>query len=228
MRRRHTITFDQESLQPDTPVRPTAFSDEPWLIFDETPELDGAIDLLGAEGGDLELIDETRAELPPLPVELSEGDQPSRPSTRPAASAVPASQPLNPTRPQLPWGLGTDGWPRYNSRLVRLFACDPKDFVHGVIGGEWGALTLSPDWRIAKEKHQSNPGWPRLIDGTMQMPYRSAPLNVQLQVQPFHDRYSRVDIIMKSRHRFPRRYFDVASPCLTLMQHLERPEALEG
>lgn len=232
MRARHTITFDEDSLQPDTPYRPNGFASsehDSTLIFGPDVDLDGALDLFGADdgSGDVELIDESRTEAPVLPTELSEGPPPERPSTKAGAPAVSVSQRPNPTRPQLPWGLGTNGWPRYNSRLVRLFACDPQDFVHGVIGQQWGDLTLSSDWRPAKGKHQTNPGWPRLIDGTMQMPYRSPMLRVQLQVQPFHDRYARVDIILKSRHRWPRQYFDVASVCLTQMHCLERPLANE-
>lgn len=177
-----------------------------------------------AAGDDLELIDHSVAPQPVLSTELTSSTD--RPLARSTGSAVPVVQPINQPKPMLPWGLGTDGWPRYNSRLVRLFASDPGEFTDEIVGKEWGCLSLAEDWRLAKAKHRATPGWPRLINGTMQMPYRSPALAVQLQVQPFHDRYARVDIILKSRHRWPRQYFDVASICLTQMQCLERPLAL--
>jgi hypothetical protein len=176
------------------------------------------------EGGDLELIDESVAPQPILSTQL--GTHAHKPAARPSGSAVPTVQPITQPKPMLAWGLGTDGWPRYNSRLVRLFACDSAEFTEAAAGKDWECLSLSPGWRLAKAKHRAAPGWPRLIDGTMQMPYRSPALAVQLQIQPFHDRYARVDIILKSRHRWPRHYFDVASICLTRMQRLERPLTL--
>ena len=123
-------------------------------------------------------------------------------------------------RPALPWGLGTDGWPRHNSRLVRLFACEPTDLLHGVAGREWGPMRLSDVVRSPDDGRR-----PGVIVGTLQMPYPSRPLDVEVRVEPFHDRYSRVDVVLCSHRRWPRRYFDVASECLTRMQRLERPWA---
>lgn len=204
MRARHTI------------VELTEADDAPLFDLVDGMGDDSAVD------GDIELIDASVAPQPMLPTQLGT----DRRAARPSGSAVPAIQPINQPKPMLPWGLGTDGWPRYNSRLVRLFASDPGKFTDAAAGEDWGCLRLAPDWRLAKAKHRATPGWPRLIDGTIQMPYRSPVLRVQLQIQPFHDRYARVDIILKSRHRWPRRYFDVASVCLTQMQRLERPLAL--
>ena len=228
MRSRHQISFSQDSLQPDAVNRPDVSTPESKLIFGPAAAVCGALDLLGVEpdGLELALIDETRAEAPVLPVELSEGENPARPSTRAGLSAVPRSQPLNPTRPQLPWGLGTNGWPRHNSRLVRLFACDPDIFVAEVIGQRWDCLSLSTDTRVGADEHLTTPGWPLVIPGSLQMPYASPPLEVELQVQPFHERYARVDIVLRSHYRWPRRYFDVASRCLTRMQRLERRSSL--
>lgn len=208
MRARHTI------------VELTEADDAPFFDL-----VDGMGD--GLDGsGDLALIDNSVAPEPILSTQLTTKED--RPAVRSAGSAVPIVQPITQPKPMLPWGLGTDGWPRYNSRLVRLFASEPAEFTDGVVGRDWGCLALAPEWRLAKAKHRAVPGWPRLIDGTMQMPYRSPALAVQLQIQPFHDRYARVDIILKSRHRWPRHYFDVSSVCLTQMQCLERPLALEG
>lgn len=191
---------------------------------DDAPFFD-IVDEMGT-GDDLELIDVSVAPEPTLSAQLS--THVDRPAARSAESAVPSIRPISQPKPMLPWGSGTDGWPRYNSRLVRLFASDPAEFAAAVAGHDWGCLSLSPDWHLAEAKYQASPAWPRLIDGTMQMPYRSPALGVQLQVQPFHHRYARIDIILKSRHRWPRHYFDVASVCLTQMQRLERPRALAG
>jgi len=203
-------------------VELTEADDAPF--FDLVDGMSSAGDRYDGEG--FELIDDSVAPEPMLSTELS--SHADRPAARTGGSAVSTIQPINQPKPMLPWGLGTDGWPRHNSRLVRLFASEPGEFTDGVVGRDWGCLSLAPDWRLAKAKHRSTPGWPRLIDGTMQMPYRSPLLAVQLQIQPFHDRYARVDIILKSLHRWPRQYFDVASVCLTQMHCLERPLALEG
>lgn len=230
MRARHTITFTSDSLQQDVLNRPDTSTSDSRLIFGPAPDTEGALDLLGVDvgSGDLTLIDESRPEAPVLPLELSEGEDPVRPSSRAGVSAVPRSQPLNPTRPQLPWGLGTDGWPRHNSRLVRLFACDPDLFVAGVIGQRWDCLSLSSDSSIGADEQIASAGSPIVIAGLLQMPYASPPLEVELQVQPFHERYARVDIVLRSHYRWPRRYFDVASRCLTRMQKLERQSSLAG
>lgn len=162
---------------------------------------------------DVVLIDETSVPTPILPASMRTPAS----SPRSSGSAVPSSRPIGRPSPTLPWGLGTDGWPRHNSRLVRLFACDPDDLVRGVAGLNWGPLHLTFDVRAS-----GGDRWVQAIPGTLQMPYRSRPLDVELRVQPFHDRYSRVDVVLCSRHRWPRRYFDVASCCLTMMQRLER------
>lgn len=225
MRSRHTISYLPDSLHPDEPIRPEGAGPGPRPDFEVTffdSTLDGS---LSGASDELELLDESRPESSILHEELSSGDDPARASNRGNQSAVPASQPINPTRPQLPWGLGTDGWPRQNSRLVRLFACDPEPFVDAVLGQRWGCLSLSQDWSAGADEHVTTSGWPAVIPGLLQMPYTSRPLEVELQVQPFHERYSRVDIVLRSRHRWPRRYFDVASVCLTRMQRLERPLA---
>lgn len=175
---------------------------------------------IGPLGDDLELIDESVAPPPILPAELN--DRAERSASRATSSAVPASSPISQQKLHLAWGLGTDGWPRHNSRLVRLFVCDPADFAAAVVGHGWGCLNLSANTHAARRSDRATQGWSRLIDGTMQMPYRSRPLEVELEIQPFQDRYARVDIVLRSRHRWPRRYFDVASLCLTQMQQLER------
>ena len=115
----------------------------------------------------------------------------------------------------LGWGLGTDGWPRQNSRLVRLLVCDPNVLLAGVVGRRWGPLELEAETTAEAE-------WPRTVPGWLQMPYPSNPLRVELRAQPFHDRYCRVDVVLCSPHRRPRRYFDVASLCLSEMRIFER------
>ncbi len=200
MRARHTIV---ELIDLDDAPSPGWF---------ETPEADLS--------DELELIDESVAPRPILSNELS--SHAGRPTSRPARSAVPASQPMSQQRSTMAWGLGTDGWPRYNSRLVRLFASEPGELIAAVAGQNWGPLRLEGAWRPAKTSHRPAGAWPLVVDGTMQMPYRSPALEVELHVQPFGDRYARVDVILKSRHRWPRQYFDVASRCLTRMQRLER------
>jgi hypothetical protein len=169
------------------------------------PELD--------EAGSPFLIDETA---PPAPVLRDAMGAPAT-ATRRTSSAVPHSRPITSRPPTLPWGFGTDGWPRRNSRLVRLFACDPESLLAGVAGRTWGALSLRHDVVPAADDR-----WPMVIAGQLQMPYPSRPLEVELRVQPFHDRYCRVDVVLCSQHRWPRRYFDVASRCVTQMQRLER------
>lgn len=168
----------------------------------------------------IELIDETRA---PEPI-LREAISGSSSTRRPTVSALPTSQPITPHRPNLPWGLGTDGWPRHNSRLVRLFACVPEELVAGVVGRTWGCLSLADAVRPLEGDVQPSGDElrPLVVDGELQMPYPSRPLSVELRAQPFHDRYCRVDLVLRSHRRWPRRYFDVASRCLSRMQHLER------
>ena len=170
------------------------------------------------DAGDIELIDETTAPEPVLRSDIAGRSAAGRAlAIRPVVSAVPSSVPMNPSRVSLPWGLGTDGWPRHNSRLVRLFACDPHRLAVGAAGLAWGPLSLEEEVRTANGER-----WPEAITGQLQMPYRSPPLEIQLRVQPFHDRYSRVDVVLCSHRRWPRRYFDVASRSLTQMQQLER------
>lgn len=161
----------------------------------------------------IEIIDESRAPEPILPESMGSSPAPRRSTV----SAVPTSRPISPHRPNLPWGLGTDGWPRHNSRLVRLFACDPRDLLAGAVGKDWDVLSLDVEVR-----HLGGEPWPLAVHGWLQMPYPSRPLSVELRAQPFHDRYCRVDVVLCSHHRWPRRYFDVASRCLTRMQRLER------
>lgn len=223
MRERHSITVLPDSLQPDAPIRPDGglpgidasihrgWDDEDVDLFDD------GVDVLLLD--EPELIDDTKAEQPFLPEALSEGAPAPRPP-RLQRSAVQTAQTAS--RPNLPWGLDTNGWPRQNSRLVRLFACDPDDFVAGTVGTTWGPLTLDSTSSVDDTEHLAPEGWPRVTTGTLQMPYPSAPLEVELQAQPFHDRYTRVDIVLRSRRRWPRRYFDVASVCLTEMGRLER------
>lgn len=117
---------------------------------------------------------------------------------------------------RLPWGLGTDGWPRRNSRLVRLFFCEPNDLARRAQGRQWGALTLGADETPIDDAEHSV-----AVAGTLQMPYPSAPLIVELRAQPFERRFTRVDLVLLSGHRWPRRYFDVASVALTQLQTLE-------
>ena len=160
------------------------------------------------------LIDETNA---PIPI-LRDAMSAPTPAMSHVGSAVPRSQPITAPRPTLPWGFGTDGWPRHGSRLVRLFACDPEALLAGIAGRTWDALSLCADVRSTDRER-----WPLIISGSLQMPYLSPPLEVEVRVQPFHDRYSRLDVVLCSHHRWPRRYFDVASRCVTQMQRLEDP-----
>ena len=221
MRGRHSITILPESIQPDVPIRPEGSG--PGLRSGATMPVDDTTWLDAVNHPDLvdldepEVIDETIPERPFLPTELSETEAPARPQGRPAQRIAP--QPTG-VRPSLPWGAGTNGWPRYRSRLVRLFACDPDVFVAGVAERPWGPLQLG-------EARQTGADFARdavyALSGTLQMPYASPPLLVELQVQPFHGRYARVDVVMLSRRRRPRRFFDVSSRCLTAMQCLERP-----
>lgn len=214
MRTRHTIVELTEVNDPRS--------------FDLIDATDGGFgcDLLGHDllGENLELIDDSVVPQPILSAELS--DRAERPVSRSTGSAVPASNPISQQEVHLAWGLGTEGWPRHNSRLVRLFVCDPADFTDAVVGNSWGCLNLSAKTHASRASSRATQGWSRLIDGTMQMPYRSRPLEIELEVQPFQNRYSRVDIVLRSRHRWPRRYFDVASLCLTQMQRLEQPRSL--
>lgn len=161
------------------------------------------------------LIDESH---PPSPI-LREAIGGRKPTVR-AASAVASRRPDNPARTSLGWGLGTDGWPRHNSRLVRLLACEPDGLLRSVVGMRWGSLDLGDDVR-----RLDGDDWPRVVSGSLQMPYPSAPLRVELHAQPFHDRYCRVDLVLCSQHRRPRRYFDVASRCVSEMRILERTPA---
>ncbi len=162
-----------------------------------------------------ELIDETRAPHGFLDVDLSRAEE-SRPHHA-STSAIPQAQPMVTPRASLPWGLGTDGWPHQKSRLVRLFLCDRDRLIDGCSGKSWGALSLSNEVAEETDAEQtaSVPGW-------LQMPYPSIPLDVELRAQPFERRFTRVDLVLLSKHRWPRRYFDVASVSLTRMQRLER------
>ena len=205
MRLRHQV------VEIDPPEHPPA-ADEPEDVDRELIVFD-----------DVELIDETKAPEPILRDDIATHPTAGRSGAiRPSVSAVPSSHPMNPDRMNpkglsLPWGLGTDGWPRHNSRLVRLFACDPHLLALGVAGLDWGPLSLGQEVRVTAGER-----WPETITGQLQMPYRSPPLEIELRVQPFHDRYSRVDVVLCSHRRWPRRYFDVASRSLTQMQKLER------
>ncbi len=177
-------------------------------------------DVMPIMTGTVDLIDETVAPRPSFP-ELP-GHTTVRPPTRSRPSAVPGERPAA-VRPSLPWGLGTDGWPRHNSRLVRLFACEPSVFVDGVVGRRWQVLDLDDRRRTIVDGSSSSGEWPQAVAGSLAMPYRSLPLSVELRCQPFQARYTRADIVVTSHYRWPRRFFDVASRCLTDMQCLERP-----
>ncbi len=212
MRSRHQVVEIDPIFQADD-VSPTernpvsagaSHNDSVAVLFDDAtdPEDDSPL-----------LIDETHA---PIPF-LRDAMGASAPATRSTVSAIPSSQPITTQRPTLSWGLGTDGWPRHNSRLVRLLVCDPEILLAGIAGGTWGALSLANDVRSTDGER-----WPLAISGSLQMPYPSPPLDVEVRAQPFHDRYSRVDVVLCSHHRWPRRYFDVASRCVTQMQRLER------
>ena len=213
MRNRHRIVAIESQHLDDRSLidRPHDSAFAPTLLDEQAGSL-----LLD----DVELIDETFAPRPSFPVL----DSPSAPDRahRERPSAVPGERP-SAVRPSLPWGLGTDGWPRHNSRLVRLFACEPAAFVDGVAGGTWRALRLGADVRVLDDDTRGAGEWPRAIGGELDMPYLSPSLAVELRCQPFHARYTRVDIVVMSHCRWPRRFFDVASICLTEMQRLERP-----
>ncbi len=177
--------------------------------------------LISAGGDGPELIDESRQPTPVLPEPIGTLATASRSvssASRSVTSAIPTSRPMSTGQTGLGWGLGTDGWPRQNSRLVRLLVCDPDTLLDGVVGRRWGALELEAE-AIADAE------WPRTVPGWLQMPYPSTPLRVELQAQPFHERYCRVDVVLCSQHRRPRRYFDVASRCLSEMRIFERTAA---
>lgn len=219
MRGRHSITILPESIQPDVPIRPEGSG--PGLRTEDRPEREHVEWLDGVDDSDVldldepELIDESIPERPFLPQGLSETAAPDRPSSRQSRPMAPAT--TGPP-PRLPWGAGTNGWPRYRSRLVRLFACDHAEFIAQVSDRSWGPLVLG-----TAAPSEAGDASVLVSSGTLQMPYASPPLLVELQAQPFHGRYTRVDVIMLSPRRRPRRFFDVASQCLTLMHCLERP-----
>ncbi len=118
-------------------------------------------------------------------------------------------------------GNGSRRWPGHNSRLVRLFACDPEAFLHGVVGHRRDGLRLGDEVRVVDEGHRFVGDWPRGVMGELRMPYAAPPLVVELVCQPFNDRYARVDLVLRSRYRRPRRYFAVAFRCLSGMRWLE-------
>ena len=120
---------------------------------------------------------------------------------------------MTPNRASIPWGLGTDGWPRHRSRLVRLFFGDPETVTDVARSRVWGRLSLAPDIRDVDDAEHT-----LAIAGRLQMPYPSAPLEVEFRAQPFEQRFTRVDVVLLSHHRWPRRYFDVASVALTELQ----------
>jgi hypothetical protein len=120
---------------------------------------------------------------------------------------------------------GIDAWPRRDSRLVRLFACDPTVFVSGVAGRRWDRLDLGIDVRLLESEHRVLAEWPKAVAGELRMPYLSRPLAVDLVCQPFNARFIRVDVVLRSRGRRPRRYFDVAYGCLSEMRRFESNES---
>ena len=204
--RHHVVEIDppSETIDGSATSRVPNGDDLASLVPDEDPaDVDAP----------LLVIDDTRT---PEPVLREAMGSPSA-APRRTTSAVPRSQPMTSRPPTLPWGFGTDGWPRHNSRLVRLFACDPETLLAGVAGRSWGPLSLRDEARPADGER-----WPMVIAGELQMPYPSRPLQVELRAQPFHGCYSRVDVVLCSHHRWPRRYFDVASRCVTQMHRLER------
>ncbi len=201
---------------------------------DESPRTEACRDEVPSDGGrsdevrsdeaeivvdDVFLLDETTVPRPTFP-DLARHAIPKQ-STHDRPSALPGERPTT-TRPSLPWGLGTNGWPRHNSRLVRLFACDPSVFVVGAAGRNWRELRLDDHVEVITGERSDGGDWPQAIAGELCMPYLSLPLAVELRCQPFHARYTRVDIVVVSHCRWPRRFFDVASQCLTAMQSLER------
>lgn len=99
------------------------------------------------------------------------------------------------------WGVGTDGWPRRNSRVIQLFHA--PDLADRAAGKRFGPLRL--------ERTVVDDGDGRMtIPGRLWMPYAAPPLRVELVLAPFTSRYTRAELVLTSTRRFPRRYFDVA------------------
>ncbi len=122
------------------------------------------------------------------------------------------------------WGDGTDGWPRRGSRTVRLFWGTTDAVVEGALGRRWGWL------RVGRPPHDH----PSIDEATvlparLWLPYPAPPLRVEVVVQPFDDRFTRVDVVQVSKRRYPRRLREISSRCLTRMQVLEvRPESVSA
>lgn len=141
--------------------------------------------------------------------------RPASPRAR-HVSAVPRAEMMTVSRASLPWGLGTDGWPRHLSRHVRLFFGDHHRLATIAAARAWDRLVLGEEIDQLDDDDKT-----LVIAGTLQMPYPSRPLQVELRLQPFEARFVRVDLVLTSRHRYPRRYFDVASLALSAMQEIE-------
>lgn len=193
------------------------------LVFtgDEVERVLALVDeLVFPDGGDeMELIDETVAPSGPLDLDIAV-EKERRPS---ADSAVPRVNVWVRSRATIPWGQGTDGWPRCQSRLVRLFFGEPAPLLAGAVGASWGRLLLDTEVRQLDDAEES-----LAVSGRLQMPYPSRPLSVELRAQPFERRFTRVDLVLLSEHRWPRRYFDVASRALTQLQLLEKESRLNN
>ncbi len=121
-------------------------------------------------------------------------------------------------------GNGSHSWPGHDSRLVRLFDCDPERFLDGVVGHRGDGLRLGEEIRTLDDRDRSVGDWPRGVMGVLRMPYAAPPLSVELVCQPFNRRYARVDLVLRSRYRRPRRYFAVAYQCLSGMRWLEHTD----
>lgn len=131
-------------------------------------------------------------------------------------SAVPRAEVMSVARASMPWGLGTDGWPRRRSRHVRLFFGDHQRLAVIAAARTWDRLVLGDEINQIDDDDET-----LAIAGRIQMPYPSRPLEVELRLQPFESRFARIDLVLTSRHRYPRRYFDVASLALSAMQEIE-------
>ena len=128
-----------------------------------------------------------------------------RRSARAAATAI---EPVPITGPRLA-GIALSslsvGWPHRRSTVVRV-AHSP---CHAVVGSvtarwHWGALELD---RCIDEAEPFDVALSAL--GRLRIPWSVAPLRVLLRVTPFQEACTLLELVLLSRGRYPRRYWQV-------------------